>query len=135
MWSLLSNWIGWLGLGTALATAGSLIAGISWLPGMSVILPILTSALQMISPIVNAALSGLFWIWSNILWPGLLDIMDSWATIFTVIIMGSFLWFGLASRYEVQHIKDRHVIAKCVAPQNVDNNEAELDLPWPFKWK
>ena len=134
MWSLLSNYIGWLGLGGAIASLGAMVAGISWLPGMSVILPILTSALQMVSPIVNAALTALFWIWSTILLPGILDILDSWATIFTVIIMSSFLWFGLATRYEVQHIKDRSVISKCAAPQSSDS-ETELDLPWPFKWK
>jgi len=127
MWSLLSSWIGWLGLGGFIASLGAMVAGISWIPGMSVILPILTSALQMVSPIINALLTALIWFWTTILWPGLSDILDSWATIITVIFMG----FVLLTVSNAQHKIDRHVAKQCVPnPQP----EPELELPWPFKW-
>ncbi len=127
MLSLLSNWIGWLGIGGAIASLGAMVAGVSWLPGMSVILPILTSALQMVSPIINAIFTLIIWFWTNILWPGLSDILDSWATIVTVVFMG----FVLLTVSNAQHKVDRHVVKQCVSnPQP----EPELELPWPFKW-
>lgn len=133
MWSSLSSWLGLAGLGASLAGVAALIAGLSWIPGVGTVLSLATSALQMAAPLINGVLAAIVWIWGAVLWPGLLDILDSWATIFTVLIMGAFLWFGLAARYEVQHVKDRHAISKCITPQQ--DQDTEVDLPWPFKWK
>jgi len=133
MWSLLNNWIGWLGLGASLSALAAFIAGISWIPGVGTLLSIATAGLTMIAPLVNGVLSALVWIWSTVLWPGILDILDSWATIFTVIIICGMTYFGLAARYEVRHIRDTYTINKCVTPTEAP--ETELELPWPFKWK
>lgn len=121
-------------MGGTFAALSALLAGISWIPGASILLTIGVSLLQMVSPLVNGLFTLLIWLWTNILFPGIVNILKSWPTICTVLIMGGALWVGLASRYEIQHIKDRSVIAKC-ATKDVDNTDTELDLPWPFKWK
>ena len=132
MRTLLDYWPGWLGLGATFASIAALLAGLSWIPGVGLALRVAIAALEAASPVINGFLSAIIWTWSKVLWPGILDILDSWATILTVLIMGGFLWFGLVARYEAKLISKSYVISKCKEP--VREPEPEFNLPWPFSW-
>lgn len=140
--SLISDYWQWL-----LGIAG-LSAILSWIPGGSAAIAIITSALQFaasffqsISPIINGMFSGIIWIWSNVIWPGILDIIDSWPTIFTVLIAGVIGWFVFVSKYEVTQIKNNYALNQCQrALQSCKKPipkepQVETQLPWPFNWK
>lgn len=143
LWSLANEYWQWL-----LGIAG-LSAILSWIPGGGAAIGILTSALQFaasafqsIAPIINGVLSAIIWIWSNIIWPGLLHILESWATIFTVLIMGGTLWFGLITDYKVKTISLQHRLNVCLSEIKQSGNkvpeqepEPQSELPWPFNWK
>lgn len=132
MRTLIDHWWGWLGLGATFATISTMLAGLSWIPGVGLALRVAIAGLEAISPIINGIFAAIIWIWSKILWPGLLNILSNWSSIFTVLIMGGFLWIGLVARYEAKLVSKSYVISKCKAP--VEEPEPVLDLPWPFKW-
>lgn len=131
--AFLEHWLGWLGLGATFASVAALLAGLSWIPGVGLALRIAIAGLEAISPIINGVLAAIVWVWAKVFWPGMLNILSQWSSIFTVILMGGFLWFGLVARYEAKLVAKGYVISKCKAP--VDEPEPVLDLPWPFNWK
>lgn len=133
MLTLLDNWIGWLGLGATLSTVAALLAGLSWIPGAGVLLSIGTALLQIAAPLINGFLTLIIWLWSNILFPGLRNILSSLSSIITVVLMGCFLWFGLITRYEIKLAQKNYVVSKCSNP--VSEPETDFTLPWPFNWK
>lgn len=148
--ALFNEWLPWV------TGAAGLTAVLSWLPGGGAIITILTSALrfvasffEMISPIVNALFSGVIWVWKNILLPGVMNILTSWATIGTVLALGFTLWFFLISKYEYQGFKTNRELSTCqraltsckVATATkgkvktpVHPAEADTEFPWYF-WK
>ena len=123
------HWISWaIGI-------GGLIAAFSWIPGVSTVLTIAVSILQMAAPVISGFLSALIWIWSNVIWPGLLDIFSHWSTLGTIVIMGGLLWFGLTSRYEVQHVRDVRALHYCQLHRTSrPQPDVNFELPWPFNW-
>lgn len=139
--SLINDYWQWL-----LGIAG-LSAILSWIPGGGAAIAILTSALRVVAsmieaaaPIISALFSGVIWIWQKILLPGILDIIDSWATIFTIIIAGTIGWFIFVSKYEVSHYQEKKQLAQCQKalvnckkpiPREPETN---IQLPWPFNW-
>ncbi len=123
---LYNDWTAWA-LGLA-----AIVAGVSWIPGVGLALRAAIAGLEALSPIINSVFAGLTWIWSKVLLPGMLNILSQWSSIFTVLIMGGFLWIGLVARYEAKLISKSYVISKCNSP--VNEPEPALDLPWPFKW-
>lgn len=141
--SLINDYWQWL-----LGIAG-LSAILSWIPGGGAAIAILTSALQFaasffqsIAPIINGIFGGIIWIWSNVLWPGILDILDSWPTIFTVLIMGVVGYLFFVSKYEVAQIQTNYSynqckkeLASCTKRSPPKEPEVEFQLPWPFNWK
>lgn len=133
MQTLFDNWLGWLGLGATFASISALIAGLSWIPSVGIVLRLAVTGLEALSPIINGFLTAIIWIWSKILFPGVLNILSQWSSIFTVLIIGGFLWVGLIARYEAKLVSKNYVISKCKAP--IQEPETELDLPWPFSWK
>lgn len=133
MQTLIDHWLGWLGLsGLSLIGIVSALAGLSWIPGVGLALRIVVAGLEAASPILNGIFAAIIWVWSKVLLPGILNILSQWSSIFTVIIMGGMLWFGLVARYEAKLVAKGYVISKCKIP--VDEPEPALELPWPFKW-
>jgi hypothetical protein len=132
MRTLLDHWPGWLGLGATFGSLAALLAGASWIPGVGLALRLAIAGLEAASPIINGIFAGLIWIWAKVLWPGLLNILSQWSTIFTVLFMGGMLWVGLIARYEAKLVSKNYVISKC--PNPAEEPEPQLDLPWPFKW-
>lgn len=138
--NLFQDYWGWL-----MGIAG-LSAVLSWIPGGGVAIGIIVSALKMvaaffesISPLIGGIFQGLIWLWQKIIWPGLLDILDSWATILTVLICAGGLYFFLLSKYEIKHFNDQRQLTKCYAElkgakRNLPEPEPEIgiSLPWPF---
>jgi hypothetical protein len=133
MRALLEHWAGWLGLGATFASLAALLAGASWIPGVGLALRIAIAGLEAISPLINGFFAAIIWVWAKILWPGALNIMSQWSSIFTVIIMGVVLWVGLIARYEAKLVAKGYVISQCKSP--VEETEPVLELPWPFNWK
>lgn len=138
MQTLLDNWLGWLGLGgIGVAAIGSALWFMGLMPIIAAVLNIFNVVLSILSPFLNmlaqSLADSLLWFCKSVLLPGIKDIIDSWATIFTVITMGCFLWFGLIARYEVQKTKKDYVISQCKNP--IPEPETDFELPWPFKWK
>ena len=134
MRTLVDHWLGILGLsGLSIMGIFTAIAGLSWIPGVGLVLRVIVAGLEAASPIINGIFAGLIWVWSTILLPGILDILDNWSTIFTVILMGTFLWIGLIARYEAKLISKSYVISKCSNPE--PEPEVDIQLPWPFNWK
>ena len=132
MRTLLDHWPGWLGLGATFGSLAALLAGASWIPGVGLALRLAIAGLEAASPIINGIFAGVIWIWAKIIWPGMLNILSQWSSIFTVLIMGGVLWVGLIARYEAKLVSKNYVISKCPTP--VEEPEPALDLPWPFKW-
>lgn len=134
----INSWTGWLGIGGFSLTA---LAGLAWWTG---ILPIAGAAANVVSavlsPILGAVSQGLVWLWQNVLWPGLRDILDDWVTIVTVALCGTVLWFGLVARYEVKSIRlDRELSACKIELDKAKKplprvTEPSWELPWPWKW-
>lgn len=140
--NLINDYWQWL-----LGIAG-LSAVLSWIPGGGAAIAILTSALrfavsmvEMAAPIVASIFSGLIWIWQKIIWPGILDIVDSWATILTVLLAMGVGWLYFVSKYEVSGIRTNMSLNQCQrALQNCKQPpprepQVEFQLPWPFNWK
>lgn len=146
MQNLLDNWLGWLGLGgagLAALTTGLWFMGL--MPIVGAVLNIFSTVLSVVAPFLNmiakAVAEGLDWLFRNVLFPGLKDIADSWATIATVVVMGAILWFGLLARTEVRVLHAQKQANVCVDKLKRTSNEEPpevtapvLDLPWPFKW-
>jgi hypothetical protein len=147
LYDLISSYWSWL-----IGIAG-LSALLSWIPGGGAAIAILTSALQMaasafqmLSPIINAMINGVVWIWSNVIFPGLLHIFESWATIFTVLLMGSFLWVSLISDYKVRTATLQHRLNVCLSETKQSGRKVQEQEPEPennsnfsfpniFNWK
>ena len=141
--SLINDYWQWL-----IGIAG-LSAILSWIPGGGAAIAILTSALRVAAsaieaaaPIISAIFSGFIWIWQKILLPGILDIIDSWATIFTILIAGTIGWFIFVSKYEVSQVQTNYSynqckkeLQSCTKRAPPKEPEVELQLPWPFDWK
>lgn len=141
---LFDSWFPWI------TGAAGITAVLSWLPGGGAIITVITSALrfvasffEMISPIINALLSGIIWSWRNIFWPGLLDILDSWATIVTVLLAGFILWTYLTAESKIQTVKiDKQLnvcekaLTQCKAPSKSKSKKATYwgDQDTPFPW-
>jgi hypothetical protein len=147
MWQNLLNSINdyW---GWAVGALG-LTALISWLPGGGAVVSIIlvglravASFMEMIAPIVANIFSGIIWFWKTIIWPGLLDILDSWTTMLTVIFLGGVLWVGFIANYKIKQNMDERALYKCQAElvkakRNLPEPEPEerFQLPWPFNFK
>ena len=130
--------IGFAGLATAL----------SWLPGFGVGVTILTSGLRLIasffeiiSPVVNAVFSGVIYLWKEVLYPGLLDILDSIKTIITVgiIFLLMFLYFDIKYKIktnnlerEVGSLKESHRTKQ--EPEPVEREEFSPFKLLPWNW-
>lgn len=139
--SLFNDWWSWAAGLLALA------AGLSWLPGGGAVVGLIVAAakaaasfLEILAPIISGVFQGIIWAWQKVIWPGILDIIDSWATILTVVIIGASLWFGLMSRYEIRHIQDQRRITQLEQntrnrPAREEDREPEITLPWPFNWR
>lgn len=126
-----------------------LSAALSWIPGGGAAIGIAVSALKIFasaieaaSPIISGIFSGIIWIWQKVLWPGLLNIFSNWATLFTVITLGGFIWFGVLADYKIKHFSDQTALSKCYQQISKNKNklpdpepEIGLQLPWPFNWK
>jgi|SRR4029077_1982083 len=135
-----NEWLPWA------AGAAGLTALLSWLPGGGAIVIVLTSALrflasffEMISPLINALFGGVIWLWKTVFLPGLLDILDSWVTIVTVLTMGAIMWFTFVSRYELQASGGNKELAvcqkslsQCKAVSTTKERPAEADTPFPW---
>lgn len=131
--NLLDNWLGWLGL------SGVGIGLLSLLPGVTIltsVLKIIASLFEMAGPIIGGIISGVVWIWQKILWPGLLDIFDSVATIITVLIIvgAMFMYFDLKYKVETHNLRREVNSIKRVVPKTEDVQPEEFNptklLPW-----
>lgn len=129
--NLIDNWLGWLGLSATTITI------LSFLPGITILtsgLKIVASLFEMVSPIVGGAISGLLWLWKTILLPGLLDILDSIATIITVVILiGSmFIFIKLNDDIRYNNLQRQYQAVKNKRPPEDVPQESlwEFKLPW-----
>lgn len=115
----------WLGLATAALQA---VAGIVAAVGPAV------------GVVLGALAQAVVWLWQAILWPGLRDILDSWATIATVLFAAGGLYLGIVAASEVRAIKTERALETCKAdlakakrkPSSIP--QPTWDLPWPFRW-
>lgn len=93
------EWLSWF---SDMTPWFALIAGlfaIVAITGLGKVMDILSKLLDIVGPALKSALEGVVngtkWVASTILWPGLKDILDSWATITTVIFMCTTVWFWM----------------------------------------
>src|SRR5258708_3728482 len=129
MQTLFDNWLGWLGLG---ATAATVISLLSWVPGIGIALRIFASGLEIASPVINGILSGLIWIWGNILFPGLKGIFSSVSVTLTVAtIFAGYYFFDKAN----DSIKYNNLQRQCVAiKQKRPTEDVPQEPLWEFKF-
>lgn len=105
------SWVPWvLGLGTIGWIALALLA-----PGI----------LSVISPLLKAALEGLVEVWKWF-YNGIVDILDDWRTIFTVLVL---VW--VASNYITwkEHYKQADVRTPTVKSQKVTPTTKKVEKP------
>jgi uncharacterized membrane protein YqhA len=100
MQQLIDSWLTWLGLGGL--GVGALLAA-AWFFGlMPIIGAIATVVAGVLTPILKAIVEGMIWLWANVFWPGIVDILDDWVTIVTVAVMGGMLYLAIVGGYEYQ---------------------------------
>jgi hypothetical protein len=136
--SLVDNWLGWLGLGatTALGVA-AVLPFLSWIPGVSIVLRIGTAIFEIMSPILQGIMAGLVWLWSNVIWPGLLDIADSVSTICTVLILmgGIFLYTKFNHDIEIRNLRRELISTQVAVRTRRDEIEPTEQEPQIGLWK
>lgn len=90
----LSQWFN--GMTPWFALSAGLAGLIAYAVGLKSVLGIMEKVLDVVSPILKFVAETLVacvkWSWNTIFWPGLKDILDSWVTILTVVVMGLMLW-------------------------------------------
>lgn len=85
-WSTIGDWLPWLGLGGLGVGAAAYWFGLT---------PLLAALGQIVAVVLDALLKALGWLWANVLWPGLKDILDNLATICTVAILIGGVYYGV----------------------------------------
>jgi hypothetical protein len=138
LWDLLNTWTGWFGLG-----AGTLGLGLTaaWFLGaMPVIGSIFSVLAAFLAPIFTAIGQGLVWVWQNVFWPGLKDILDDWVTIVTVLTLGAFLYFAAIAGPRVELMSAKRNLNQCQVELTKTKRRLppeqspSWELPWPFRW-
>ena len=135
MWNLLSSWLGLGGLGLGAAF------GAAWFFGL---MPVLGAAAQVaasvLAPILGAAVQGLVWVWQNVVWRGLRDILDDGVTVITVAVMAVLLWGWLAGTYEVRVHRLNKDLGACQtalvkAKRTIPKASPEPDFKFKWPWE
>lgn len=98
--------LGGLGVAALFALLGSTGAFAALAEVLKTINLLLASILPILSQLLAGFLHGLHWVWEHIILKGLQDIVDSWATIGTVVLMGAILWGAIKFQYQAR-IEDR----------------------------
>lgn len=111
---------------------------------LTAVLNALVHVLGMVAPAIGVLLGGimqgLLWLWQNVFWKGLKDILEDWVTILTVGAMGLTLWSYMAFRSEVVEYRLERRIAKCETAlgkkrkNDLDFVREEPTWQLPFKW-
>lgn len=137
-WDFLNTWLGWFGIGTG--TLALFLTG-AWFLGA---MPFLAAGAQLLSaflsPIFRAVGDGLVWVWQNVFWPGLKDILDDWVTIVTVATGAVFLYFAAIAGPRVELIGVKRNLNQCQVElaktkRRLPPEQApSWELPWPFRW-
>lgn len=83
------GWMSWLGIG-GLGAAGLA----AWALGLPTLFKVLGAVVDIAAPVLKAIAEGIVWVWQWVLWPGIKDILDTWATVLTVggLMVGLFLF-------------------------------------------
>lgn len=138
----LDGLLGWFGVSVAGLGLGT---GVAWFFGL---MPILGAAAQVVAaavaPVVGAVVSGMVWVWQNILWPGIWrfasDILDDWVTVLGFVMSLGVLWFVVATPYKVRIATAERRLDVCTASLAAAKRRAppveepRVELPWPFRW-
>lgn len=128
-WQTITGWLPWAAFGGGIAGLAAYFLGLT---------PLLAALGQIASVLLDALLKALGWIWANVIWPGLRDILDNLATIVTVVILvGSFYIGGkLSDDVKYANLQAQHkscmvdlVKAKKKASPVI---QQPVTLPWPF---
>jgi hypothetical protein len=94
-------WVPWLLGGGGLA-AGLAVRFLGLAPVLAALGKAVEVALAVAQPLLVAAAEGAVWLWQNVFWRGIKDIIDDWATLATVGAMGFFLWTSLEGKAKLQ---------------------------------
>lgn len=102
--------------------------------GLGFVLPVL-------SQILAGFLSGLRWVWENVLLKGLQDICDSIPTIATVVLMGAMLWGAIKFQYDERIENRQAAINACYAELGklkkrpaASRPQPPTEKPFPMPW-
>jgi hypothetical protein len=94
-------WVPWLLGGGGLA-AGLAIRFLGLAPVLAALGKAAEVALAVAQPVLVAVAEGAVWVWQNVFWKGLKDILDDWVTIATVAAMGFGGWSYMEGKAAVQ---------------------------------
>lgn len=128
----LSNWFGWIvggGVSLGLILLVAVIFGLA--PVLNVVGKVLEGALEIAKPIAAAVVAGTIYFVSQVLWPGLKDILDDWVTIVTVIFAGFLLWSFLSTQQvlmKAEMTKNTNIIQQRLATTNTSLLAARKEL-------
>lgn len=111
------------------------LLGLSGLLGLMA--KVLGAIVEIATPILKAIVDGIIWIWQKILWPGIVDILDTWATVLTVgaMMAGLFLYIRVNDdiRYnnQTRQLNACHGELKKLKRRTPSTPQTPL---WEFKW-
>jgi len=133
MSEILETALSWLGISLG---AFGLTVGAAWFFGLMPVLgAVATVVAAALAPIIGAVVQGIIWLWQNVIWPGLWDILEDWVTVLTVALMAFMLWTFLAARFEVAEYRLNKEIAACKTTLKAVRKAAppiQPQVPWPF---
>lgn len=130
--SFLPWWMNWF---TGLAGGGTIAGlGAAWFFGL------MPAVMAVVSPLLGALVQGFIWLWQNVFWPGIWDILDDWVTIVTVATGAAVLYFMITANAHVQVARMEREVNICRVElqkvnKSVPESETTWSLPWPWNWK
>jgi hypothetical protein len=111
------------------------LLGLSGFVGLAT--KILGAIIEIATPILKAVVDGIIWVWQNIFWPGLKNILNSWATVLTVGTMMACMFLVIHEndtiRYnnQARQLNACHVELKKLRRKAPQTDQSPL---WEFKW-
>lgn len=119
-----------------------LAAALSWIPGggaaigiMVSVLKMVASAIEMAAPIISGIFSGIIWLWQKVLWPGLLNILSTWSSIFTVLLLCLCIWFSSAIKSSLQAVHTAPTRCNCNAEESRPVQPSlGIERIFPWNW-
>lgn len=137
MFELLQSWLHhqmviW-GFG-GLAALGLLGLAV-WVFGLGSVLRILATLLDIISPILKGiaqgAVDALSWLWTTVVWPGVKDICDNWATL-ALVAMLTLLPYWYLGHVVTDRTEIVHILRQCQGDLRVERSKRPKTVT---KWR